>query len=1015
MEIMKSRLLLACLFVLLLEACGGGGGRTATTSQPVSATNPTPSISNISPASAPRGSGAFTLTVDGANFIATSIVRWNGSDRTTALVSSTRLTAQITAADLATAGTATVTTFNPSPGGGTSNNTTFTISSVPVISTIKPPDTMVGVAPLITLTGLNFTANSVVRWNGSDRVTSFLNPGSVAAQVLSADVVGAGSATVTVADPNGTSNPVTFNILNRSPQLGSITPSAVVTGSGAFTLTVDGGGFITNSVVRLNNSDRPTTYVNSTRLTAAIPATDVATAASFSVTVFTPSPGGGLSGSATLVVAAANPVPTVTSISPSSVMTGTTANNQLTLTVDGTNFVPTSLARLNGSERTTFFVSATRLTVSLLPLDAELGGIKTLTVFNSPPQGGTSNGVAFTVQNPVPTVTSLSPPSAIAGDAPIMLTVSGVAFVPNTVVQWNGHDVPTQYDSNTSVTAAISSADLASAGSFPVRAINPAPNGGTSSALNFTLATRTTNPQPIVTALTENQAPAGWPGMALGMTGSGFVGSTTARFNGALRQTTVLSSTTLQASIPPQDLANVGTFSVTVENGSPGGGTSTPLNFAVVGVAPETVGVIQRISANTTDYQTANDYSFGGRLSSTGRYAVFYSYGDNLVANDLNRTSDTFLRDTCLGAAPGCVPANVRVSVNDQGIEGDGPSYDAGVSADGRYVAFASEATNLVSGTNSPISAVYLRDTCIGATGCTPATIRISPPSSTASYFGPFLSSNARFVAYGRIDLDAVTVFVADTCIGAPIGCTIGVVDSASGIVEFRLSGNGRYLVFSSRRTDLVPGSDGTQGIFVRDTCAGASSCTPSVLRVSEGLNGVPPNDYSFLPAIGADGRYVVFSSWASNLVANNQLNGHQVYLRDTCIGAGGGCSPETLRISIADNGTQARSGGPATGGATVSVDGRYVAFGSNVGLASGDTNSTFDIFVRDTCIGATGCTPTTKRVSVSLIGMQGNDRSDVPVMTDDGRYVIFQSAANTLAPGSGPYYELFVARTGKP
>jgi hypothetical protein len=188
---------------------------------PVRPNNPVPTITGLNPTSATAGGSAFTLTVNGTNFVGSSVVRWNGSNRTTTYVSATQLTAAIAAADIATAGTASVTVFNPTPGGGTSNAVSFSVN----------PNTG---NPVPTITGLN--------------------------------------------------------------------PSSATPGGGGFTLTVNGTNFISSSVVRWKGANRTTTYVSSTKLTAAILASDIAAAGSASVTVFNPAPGGGLSNAVSFLV-----------------------------------------------------------------------------------------------------------------------------------------------------------------------------------------------------------------------------------------------------------------------------------------------------------------------------------------------------------------------------------------------------------------------------------------------------------------------------------------------------------------------------------------------------------------------------------------------------------------------------------------------------------------------------------------------------------------------------------------
>lgn len=135
---LRSALLIGAL-VLLLSACGGGGSSSSSSS---SSRNPAPGASSISPTSAPAGSRAVTLTVTGSGFISSSVVRWNGADRATTYKSSTQLTAEISPADLANAGSAQVTVFNPAPGGGVSGSLVFTVNSVEALSflTARLPD-----------------------------------------------------------------------------------------------------------------------------------------------------------------------------------------------------------------------------------------------------------------------------------------------------------------------------------------------------------------------------------------------------------------------------------------------------------------------------------------------------------------------------------------------------------------------------------------------------------------------------------------------------------------------------------------------------------------------------------------------------------------------------------------------------------------------------------------------------------------------------------------------------------
>ena len=362
--------------------------------------NPVPTTTSLSPATATVGGPAFTLAVTGGGFMPGSVVRWNGTARATTYVSATQLTAAIAATDIAAAGTAQVTVFNPAPGGGASNVQTFTINPpnnpVPTTTGLSPASAVAGGSDFtLTVTGTNFITGSVVRWNGAARATTYVSPAQLTATIVAADIAAAGTAQVTVVNPapgGGTSNPQTLTIANPVPTTTGLNPVFAVAGGPTFTLTVTGTNFVAATVVRWNGANRTTTYVSPTQLTATIPATDIALAGTATVTVVTPAPGGGTSNPQTFTIL--NPMPTITSLSPPSATVGAT---QLTLTITGTNFVRTSVARWNGTDRPTTYVSATQLTVVIPASDLLTAGTARVTVFNPAPGGGTSNAVSLVV------------------------------------------------------------------------------------------------------------------------------------------------------------------------------------------------------------------------------------------------------------------------------------------------------------------------------------------------------------------------------------------------------------------------------------------------------------------------------------------------------------------------------------------------------------------------------------------------------------------------------------------
>jgi hypothetical protein len=559
---------------------GPGGGTSSEATFTIN--NPVPVLGSINPTSATAGGAAFTLTVNGSNFVSGAVVRWNGGDRPTT-GSGTQLTAMIPATDIAAGGTASVTVANPGPGGGASSAATFTINNpVPVIASINPTSATTG-GPAFTLTvaGSNFVSGSVVRWNGADRPTTG-SSSQLTAAIPASDIATGGTASIAVVNPGpggGTSNAVSFTISNILPTISSINPTTATAGGPAFTLAVAGTNFVTGSIVRWNGADRATTFGSSTQLTAAIPASDIAAPGTANVTVSNPAPGGGVSTPATFTIT--NPTPSITGIAPSSAVAGAGA---FTLVVNGTNFVSGSIVRWNGSDRPTVFVSSNQISASILAADLATGGTSSVTVFNPGPGGGSSNSVSFQVNSPVPTISGLSPGSATAGSGAFSLTISGTGFISGSVVRWNGAERTTTSSSTTLLTATIPASDIAAPGSAVITVSNPAPIGGTSNAVTFTITSG--NPVPAITTLSPNLTGAGGPAFTLTVNGTGFVSNSVVRWNGADRTTSFVSDTQLNAAIPASDIATISTASVTVVSPAPGGGTSNAVMFSIVSGSP---------------------------------------------------------------------------------------------------------------------------------------------------------------------------------------------------------------------------------------------------------------------------------------------------------------------------------------------------------------------------------------------------------------------------------------------
>jgi photosystem II stability/assembly factor-like uncharacterized protein len=447
--------------------------------------NPDPKLTALSKTSALAGSGALTLTLTGSNFVAASKVAWKGIQFTTTFHSQTSISAVIPASDLATAGTAAVAVVNPAPEGGTSAALTFTIvDPVPTMTALSPVSaTAGGSAFVLTVSGTNFVAASKILWNGSPLTTSFVNATKLYATIPAAEIAKAGSATVAVSNPapgGGTSVAHAFAINNPIPTVTALTPASATAGGAAFVLTVTGTKFVSTSKVLWNGAALTTTYESSTKLTATVPAAEIAKAGSAAIVVTNPAPGGGASAAHAFPVD--DPIPTLTALTPAS---ATADGAAFVLTVTGTKFVSTSKVLWNGAALTTTYESSKKLTATVPAAEFAKAGSAAVVVTNPAPGGGASAARAFPVDNPIPAITALSPASAKSGGAAFTLTLSGTRFVSSSKIRWNGTALTTTFVSATKLTAVVPAADVDKVATASVTVSNPAPGGGTSTAVNF--------------------------------------------------------------------------------------------------------------------------------------------------------------------------------------------------------------------------------------------------------------------------------------------------------------------------------------------------------------------------------------------------------------------------------------------------------------------------------------------------------------------------------------------------
>src|SRR6185369_14522481 len=289
----------------------------------------------------------------------------------------------------------------------------------------------------------------------------------------------------------------------------------------------------------------------------------------------------------------------------------------------------------------------------------------------------------------------------------------------------------------------------------------------------------------------------------------------------------------------------------------------------------------ERPSVSTAGAQASGD-SMNPSLSSDGQVVAFESLTGNLVAGDTNARRDIFARDRQ-------GPATERVSVADGGAQANADSFNAAVSADGRFVAFESLASNLVASDTNARRDIFVRDRLGSATER--VSVATGGGQANGDSFKPSISGDGRFVAFESLATNLVSddsngvrdIFVHDRQTGA----TERVSVSGAGVPGSRdsfnpsLSADGRFVAFESLATNLVGGDgNGRRDIFIRDRQAGATE------RVSVATGGVEANGDSFHPSVNADGRFVAFESLATNLVAGDGNGRRDVFVRDVQGGA---------------------------------------------------------------------------------------------------------------------------------
>lgn len=392
-----------------------------------------------------------------------------------------------------------------------------------------------------------------------------------------------------------------------------------------------------------------------------------------------------------------------------------------------------------------------------------------------------------------------------------------------------------------------------------------------------------------------------------------------------------------------------------------------------------------------------NQTSFNISISADGRLVVYASSADNLVAADTNVSSDIFLHDRV-------THKTTRLSIDSSGTQGDAGSSGPAISANGRFVAFASTASNLVLSDTNYTYDVFVRDRVLNQT--TRVSLSNSGVQGIRRSANPAISADGRFVAFDSIAENLVPgdgnatsdIFVRDRLTNQTSRLSVNDTgEEGNQSSQYpSISADGRYVVFESDASNLVPDdTNDLTDVFIRDRL------TNQTRRLSINNSGTQDDSFSYFPSISANGRFVAFHSYAGNLVpGDSNVTGFafgtgDVFVRDRVTNT-------TTRVSVSSSGTQ---GNNHSDFASISADGRFVAFNSIASnLVPNDTNGHLDTFVRDRA------TNQTSRISLSNSGLQGNHNSTFSKINADGRFVAFESVASNLVAGdTGLTDDIFV------
>ncbi|MBB3020518.1 Tol biopolymer transport system component [Microvirga lupini] len=407
---------------------------------------------------------------------------------------------------------------------------------------------------------------------------------------------------------------------------------------------------------------------------------------------------------------------------------------------------------------------------------------------------------------------------------------------------------------------------------------------------------------------------------------------------------------------------------------------------------PTAASIVKRVSV-TGDGAEANERSGASAFSADGRYAFFESRASNLDAEAGPLDWDIFRKDLVTGEV-------VRISTNTAGDMGNGDSFSARFSADGRYAVFTSRADNLVAGDVNGKADIFLKDLVTGQVTLVSTDgnrWQVSGDSGQA-----LISPDGRYVVFESDAPDLVPndtnnahdIFIKDLFTGAVARLSTSKAgEGGNGASRSaQISPDGRYVLFESSASNLVSGDDnGNADVFLKDVLTG------EIRRISTDISGAEGNGYSYQARFSADGRSVVFTSSASNLVSGDTNGDYDVFQRDLATGA-------IVRLSTSGTGIEVHGWSEEP---RLSQDGRYLFFASTANdvVPGGGDGTVYNLFRKDLLTGEV------VRLSTSPEGLPADGHTGYGIdVSPDGRYVLVGSWASNLVPGdTNGMYDTFL------